>query len=317
MNKKPASLGPIVFFGNERLATGVKTDASTLQGLLDRGYDVAAVVSSYEKGTSRNARGLEIADVAAKHNIPLLLPDKLSDIQEELKALSAQLGVLVAYGKIVPQSVIDMFPHGIINIHPSLLPLHRGPIPIEGAILEGASRTGVSIMRLTQELDSGPVYGQSEVVLSGTETKQELADTLLEIGQAMLLELLPEIVNGSVIAVPQDDNQATYDARLVKDDGVIDWSKPAVQIEREVRAYAGWPKSRTKLAGKDVIITEARAMAGESLDSNPGAVAVLSETKILAVATGRGSLWIERLKPAGKNEMAAQEFLAGHWDLFI
>jgi methionyl-tRNA formyltransferase len=179
----------IVFFGNERLATGVSTDAPTLEALVKAGYNVAAVVSHYEAGQSRKARVLEIDEVAKRHSIPVHLPEKPEHLAEELKAIGADVGVLVAYGKIVPQSLIDIFPKGIVNIHPSLLPLHRGPIPIESVILDGSSRTGVSIMALAKEMDAGPVYAQSEVKLDGQETKQHLADHLLDVTRGITRHL--------------------------------------------------------------------------------------------------------------------------------
>ncbi len=297
----------ILFFGNERLATGVATSASTLEALVQAGYNIAAVVSNYETARSRKSRDLEIASVASKHNIPLLLPDKPSNISEQLKGYGAKIGVLVAYGKIVPQSIIDIFPHGIINIHPSLLPLHRGPTPIESVILEGADKTGVSIMQLSQAMDAGPVFGQSEVILHGDETKQAMANTLLDIGQTMLLELLPGIISGDVVAIPQDEAHATYGQLLSKSDGMIDWTKSAVQLEREIRAFLGWPQSRTTIAGKDVVITKARVT---DYSGKPGHI--ITEGKQLMICCSEDALYVERLKPAGKNEMTSEAFLAGH-----
>ncbi len=297
----------IVFFGNERLATGVTTTAPTLRALIKAGYKIVAVVSNYEAGQSRQARKLEIAEVAKEHDIPLLLPDKPGDIAEELKAFGAEIAVLVAYGKIVPSSVIDIFPKGIINIHPSLLPLHRGPIPIESVILEGANKTGVSIMQLAPAMDAGPVFGQSELTLMGTETKQGLADNLLEIGEAMLVELLPGILDGSLVALPQDDSRATYDQLITKSDGLIDWQKPAHKIEREIRAYQNWPKSRTTLGDKEVIITNAKVVDAAG---KPGEYQATE--KELVIFCGEAALQITQLKPAGKSEMSATAFLAGY-----
>ncbi len=298
----------IVFFGNERLATGVHTTGETLRALIAAGYTVAAVVSNYEPGQSRNARALEIETVAKEHNIPLLLPNRPRDILEQLQGYSAEAGVLVAYGRIVPQSVIDIFPKGIINVHPSLLPLHRGPTPIESVILEGAHKTGVSIMALSKEMDAGEVYAQSEYTLTGTESKQQLADALLDIGKSMLLEVLPGILDGSIVALPQDDSRATYDRLITKEDGIIDWRKPAAQLVREIRAHGGWPKSHSTIAQRDVVITE--ASVSKAPLAAPGTVTV--ENGELLVSCGEEALRIEKLKPAGKSEMTAQSFLAGY-----
>lgn len=306
----------LVFFGNERLATGVSTTAPTLQALIAAGYDVKAVVSNYERGTSRNARELEIKEVADKNGIPMLLPDKPVDIIDQLKSFSAEVAVLVAYGRIVPQEIIDVFPKGIINIHPSLLPLHRGPIPLESVILNGEVKTGVSVMQLVKAMDAGPVYGQTEVLLNGNETKQELADKLLEIGVKMVIELLPGILNGSVISKPQDDTKATYDKMIGKADGIIDWHKTAEQLEREIKAYAVWPKSYTSIAKREVILTSAHVDESpkskvESRKLKPGEISI-TEDKELAAQTDDGLLIVDKLKPAGKKEMSAKEFLSGY-----
>lgn len=297
----------VVFFGNERLATGAKTNAPTLSALVSAGYHVAAVVSNYERGTSRTARDLEVAQVAQRHKIPLLLPRKPADINNQLAAYKPDIGILVAYGKIVPESTMNLFPHGIINIHPSLLPRHRGPTPIENAILQGETETGVSIMKLVKAMDAGPVYGQSEIELTDTESKQELADRLLEIGGTMLIELLPDILSGSVVALPQDNSYATYDNLLSKDQGLLDWKKPAKQLEREIRAYMEWPKSRASITDKDVIITKASVLP---LSGQIGEVSFMD--KQIIVFCAEGALKIERLKPIGKKEMSAAEFLTGY-----
>lgn len=295
----------IIFFGNERLATGVTTTAPILRSLIARGYKVAAVVSNYHSSD----RPLEIEEVARHYNIPLILPEKPVEIIEKLKNYNASLGVLVAYGKIVPQSIIDIFPQGIVNIHPSLLPQHRGPTPIESAILDGDKHTGVSLMQLAAKMDAGAVFARAEIELTGQETKQALADHLSEIAESMLLDRLPEIINGEAIAVPQEDSLATYDKLISKSDGEIDWSKPAEQIEREVRAFAEWPKSHTKLANTDVIITQSVVTSDNNLA--PGQLKV--EQKKLLIGCGQSStLEITKLKPAGKKEMTAEEFLAGY-----
>lgn len=302
----------IVFFGNERLATGVITQAPTLRALINAGYTIAAVVSNYEKGRSRNARELEIATVAEQHNIPLLLPAHPREITEQLKNYGASIGVLVAYGKLVPESIINIFPKGIVNIHPSLLPELRGPTPIEQVILDGAVKTGVSIMQLVKEMDAGPVFAQSELRLKGNETKQDLADKLLSIGSSMLIEVLPGIVDGSLVGKPQDESRATYDALITKQDGQVAWDKPAIQLEREIRAFQGWPKSKTSLGDKDITIIEASVVKDQG---TPGKT--VAQGKKLIVYTGKDALSISRLKPAGKQEMTSEAFIAGHKNLFV
>ena len=302
----------VVFFGNERLATGVTTNNPILKGLIADQYEIKAVVSTHKPGKSRKSRDLEIAKVASDHNILMLLPNKPSDIIEDLLELKADVAILVAYGKIVPQSVIDLFPGGIVNVHPSLLPLHRGPTPIESVILNGEDRTGVTLMKLSSKMDAGPVYAQATHPLKGTEDKQSLANDLSEIGWAMLHDLLPNILTGKVVALPQDSEKASYDQLLTKGDGIIDWRKPAVLLEREIRAFTNWPKSKTKLAGIEIVITKAHV-----IDTNmrPGELTI--KNKQLLVGTSDRSLSISYLKPSGRSEMSIEAFLANYKRFFV
>lgn len=283
-----------------------------MTGLISAGYEIAAVVVAQgDAGKSRKPRNLEVAAVAGKHGIPLLSPVDLEAAKNKLASYGAKAAVLIAYGKIVPASVLELFPAGIINVHPSLLPLHRGSTPIENAVLESDQTTGVSLMKLTEKMDAGPVYETVKVPLRGDETKQTLADKLSGIGAELVLKYLPGMLgDGSVAApvpVPQDDSKATVDSHITKSDGRVDWSKPALRLEREVRAYAGWPNSRAKLGSTDVIIIKAR-VAGENL--KPGEMHAID--KRLVVGCGAGALEILALKPAGKREMTAEAFLAGY-----
>lgn len=290
----------LIFFGNERLSSGFAPDgAPTLEALIGAGYDVKAVVANYEAGTSRKARELEIEAVARKHDIPVLLPDRPKDIIEELKAFDAEIGVLVAYGRIIPQSVIDIFPKGILNIHPSLLPRYRGSIPIEQAILDGATETGVSVMGLVKEMDAGPIYAQQTVALTGNETKQELTAKLLVTGGKLILDVLPSALDGSAKPKPQDESQATFTSLINKSDGNMDTNKSAERLEREVRAYAVWPKSRLEVYGHQVVVTKAR-------------VAQTIEDGVLVIAANPGHLEIEELiAPSGK-KMTGADFMRGY-----
>lgn len=249
----------IIFFGNERLVSGLKkTDAPVLTGLLDRGYNVKAIISHHSSGRSRNTRDLEVAEIGRRHDVPVLLPNRPADIIEEIKVINPTLAILVAYGRIIPQRVIDLFPKGIINIHPSLLPKHRGPTPIESAILGGDTETGVSIMQLTAGMDSGPVYGQSKLALRGTETKFDIHASLSRQGADLLFKLLPSIIDGSLQPVAQDDSKATYTSMLGKSDTLLDLSSlSAIAAERRIRAYLGFPKSKITIDGHTIIVTKA------------------------------------------------------------
>lgn len=278
----------LIFFGNERLATGVSTDVPTLRALVKAGYEVVAVVVNHTEGISRNKRGLEIVEVAHAYHIPVLIPDKLEDVTERLIKIGAEAGVLVAYGKIISQAIIDIFPKGIINIHPSMLPKYRGPTPVETVILDGVASTGVSLMALGAKMDAGPVYVQTEVNLEGHEIKPDLAKKLLQTGSHMLIENLEYILDGTLESLPQDPAEVTYTKLLDKKDGWVDFSEPAEVIERKVRAFLGFPKTRANILNNEVVITGARVAKTHEdghlvLKANPGYV----EIKELIAPSGR------------------------------
>lgn len=266
----------LVFFGNEKLATGPADHSPTIQDALRQaGYHIEASITG-----------------------------DLTDLEPH----KSELAVLTAYGRLLPQSVLDDFPLGIINIHPSLLPLYRGPTPIEQAILDGVGQTGVSIMKITAKMDSGPIYGQATLELTGVESKADLAQSLQKLGADLLIELLPNIIAGTAQPIPQNDAKATYCAKIIKADGLVDWYKSANQLEREVRAYLGWPGSQTKLNGQDVLITAAKIGYAHGPVGQP----FKNEAGELAVYCGQHALIILKLKPAGKAEMTGQAYLAGH-----
>lgn len=299
----------VVFFGNERLATGVTTKCPTVLKLIDEGFEVKAIISHHQTSQSRSKRQLEIAEIAKESSIPHLLPTRPDEILEIVKSHNADIGVLVAFGKIIPQQIIDAFPMGIINVHPSLLPKHRGPTPIESIILNGEDETGVSIIKLSSKMDAGPIYTQKVVKVPKSITKQDLADNLGEVGAELIIETLQKLSSAEPTLIPQNDDEATYDKLISKSDGELDFSYPVVQLERQIRAFAGWPKSSTSLAGMKVVIT--RASVGSSSSSNSGEVYITDDKKI-GITTKDGSLIIEELLPAGKKLMTSSAFLAGY-----
>jgi methionyl-tRNA formyltransferase len=217
------------------------------------------------------------------------------------------LAILVAYGQLVSKELIETFPKGIINIHPSLLPAYRGSTPIESAILDGAAETGVSLMSLAPELDAGPIYDQVKVSLDQTKSKQDLTNQLADLGADLLIKLLPDILSGALTPHNQAETGATYTKRIEKDSAVLDFNKPAIQLEREIRAYYGWPRSITNIGDERVIITKSHVQAGQG---EPGQF--IENDGKLEVNTAQDRLVIDGLIPSGKKEMSGQAFLAGH-----
>lgn len=294
----------IVFFGTEDFSL------IALRELINAGYSIAAVVTKPDssKGRSRTLTPPAVKVLAVQHGIPVWQPTKLADIADDIQKLNKPTGVLVSYGKIIPQSIIDLFEPGIINLHPSLLPEYRGPSPIESAIISGDKKTGVSIMQLSAAMDAGSVYAQTSIDLIGNETSEYLYEKLGKLGATMLIDILPAIIDGTLTPLPQDEPSATYCKLIQKSDGNIDWHDDSQLIEREVRAYHIWPKSRATVSGIDIIVTKAHAINDNS--SKPGHVSIDSNS--LIVGTGNGSISIDELKPAGKKEMPVSAFLLGY-----
>lgn len=250
-------------------------------------------------------------------------PVLVANNKRELDALVAEqrfrspVGVVIDYGVIISPATINAFPKGIINSHFSLLPELRGADPITFAILSGAARTGVSLMLIDEGLDTGDLLAQSPYELTDDMTTPVLTEQLIELSDHMLREILPKYLTGDIIPADQlsasiaDSKVPTHSRKLTKDDGVLDPSKSAAQLEREVRAFIEWPKTRTNIAGKDVVITS--AVVSNLQIGEMGTF--VQKDKHLFVQTSDGALDILRLKPAGKKEMTAEGFLAGYGHL--
>lgn len=276
----------IVFFGTEDFS------ARFLTALIDAGYNIAAVVT---KPDTKKGRGHHLAEplvktIAKTHGIEVWQPQKLSEITERITALSPVTGILVSYGKIIPESIINLFTPGIINVHPSLLPRYRGPSPIESAILNGDDDTGVSIMQLIKAMDAGPVYSQATLPLAGTETKPELYETLGELGVTELLRVLPNILDGSLQPTAQDETAATYCQLLSKEDGILNpATQTAIEAERRTRAFIGFPKTRLLLGDHSYIITKAHVspQAATELDRQFADSNYLTIDELIAPNSGK------------------------------
>ena len=235
--------------------------------------------------------------------------NELDDLFTTLK-FDSDLAILVDFGIIVSQKIIDTFPLGIVNSHFSLLPELRGADPISFAILEGKRRTGVSLMLVVKAMDEGPLLSFSEYIMSGHETSSVLTNILISLSHSRLSEDIPKYRKGTLSPRDQPKTGATYTRKLSKRDGILDWTKSAETLEREIRAFQEWPKSRTSLGNIDVIVTKARPIHKNIANEIVGEVELTDSH--LAVSTSKGKLVIERLKPSGKKEMDVQSFLLGY-----
>ena len=303
-------MGRIVFFGTGPVA------AKALNRL-SKNFEIEAVITKPKPAHHRG--NFPVLDVAES----LKLPVKTVTNKAELSALiatkpfSSDVGVLIDFGIIVAQDTIDYFPKGIVNSHFSMLPKLRGADPITFTILEDEV-PGVSIMLLVQAMDEGPIIAQKELYIAQKEllnsvgqTNSTLTDELIQLSDDLLNESLPSYLLGELSPRPQT-GEATYSRKLTKEDGRLDWSKPAEHLEREIRAYVEWPKSYTQLAGKDVIVTKAHEVPSTATGAKPGDIDAQKNVGVIMISTSDGSLCIDTLKPAGKNEMTAREFLAGY-----
>lgn len=316
----------VVFFGSGPVA------AASLQ-LLTEWCDIEAVITKPQPPHHKDI--FPVIAVAERHKLPLLYAGNRQELDAVMSAqhFTSRLAVLIDYGIIVSQQVIDCFELGIVNSHFSLLPEWRGADPISFAILSGQPQTGVSLMLLVQAMDEGPLLSQGVFELPPDITTPLLTAQLIKLSDALLRHSLPAYLSGEplpttgkpLVPVSQQDAmqalgkpyEPTYSRKLSKADSQLDFTKSAAQLEREVRAFIEWPKSRTTLAGKEVVITRAHvASDGDALPENhaqhPVGQAYATLNKTIAINTGDGVLVIDELKPAGKGAMSAEGFLAGN-----
>jgi methionyl-tRNA formyltransferase len=298
---------PIVFFGSGPVA------AEALE-LLQTSFEIEAVVTKPKPEHHKGA--FPVLSVAERYNLPVLTARTKNELNTLFSTakLQSRLAVLIDYGIIVSQEIIDYFPLGIVNSHFSILPEWRGADPITFAILSGQKQTGVSLMMLVAAMDEGPLLAYGEYEMPGDITTPQLTDYLIKLSHALLEAELPRYMAGEAKAVPQSitKRDVSYSRKLTKQDGILDFTKPAARLEREIRAFIEWPKSRTTIADKDVIITGAHVVPTNSMDGKPGNIQVVKEANTLMIETSDGMLCVDRLKPAGKAEMSVRQFLAGY-----
>jgi len=290
-----------------------------LSALLDLNLDIAAVYTQPDKQAGRGQKMVfsAVKEFALSHGLNVLQPVTLKNEEaiEQIKALNPDVAVVAAYGKIIPENILNIPRLGFLNIHPSLLPRHRGATPIPSAILQGDRVTGVSIMLLDAGMDSGPVFKQCEMPVADNDTAGTLSDKLADRGAELLTEVLPLWIDGKIKPQPQDDSQATYTSMLNKEDGKLDWNMDAQEIWRKVRAFQPWPGCFTTWKGKNMKITgitpvkwDKPVEAGEIISLPP------ATGHIAGIGCGKGVLALDRLQMEGKKEMPVEEFVRGQRD---
>jgi methionyl-tRNA formyltransferase len=303
----------IIFAGTPEIS------AAVLQTLLEAKLDVIACLTQPDR---RQGRGLKLTaspvkKLATEFNIPVLQPSSLKPIaaQEELIKLKPDLMIVLAYGLILPQAVLDIPTHGCINIHGSILPRWRGAAPIQHAILAGDTETGITTMQMDAGLDTGAILKIYPCPILPTDTTEELFQRLTVLSQTAILDTLNQLSAGKLIATPQDNSLATYAHKIDKQDAKIDWNLPAIEIDRRIRAYNPWPVAFTNLTDQTVRIWQA-AISTMTTAQAPGTIIAVDSNGI-EVATGAGVLRLLQLQFPGKKVLNVADACHAHHELKI
>ncbi|MCC4265200.1 methionyl-tRNA formyltransferase [Oceanimonas baumannii] len=293
--------------------------ARHLQALLDAGHNVIAVYTQPDRpaGRGKKLTPSPVKITAEQAGLPVYQPQSLrhEEAQAELAALGADLMVVVAYGLILPQVVLDTPRLGCINVHGSLLPRWRGAAPIQRAIWAGDADTGVTIMQMDKGLDTGAMLYKASLPVEPSDTSASLYDKLAGLGPQALLHTLEQLANGTAVAEPQNDNEANYAEKLSKEEARIDWTLPAGQLERCVRAFNPWPVSYFMVSEHNIKLWQAEVLT-EATSAAPGTILAAGKTGI-DVATGEGVLRLISLQPPGKKAMSCQDLLNARKDWFV
>lgn len=283
----------------------------TLKKLIESEHDVVAVLTQPDKpkGRGRKLTKSPIKMLAESHEIPVLQPITLKNeaIQSTLRAYHADIMIVIAYGLLLPKTVLEMFPSGCINVHASLLPKYRGASPIQAALLSGDKQTGVTIMKMDVGMDTGDMLHHLACHIDLQETAQTLHDKLAELGSHALIELLNSMQQSELNPIKQDDRLATYAPKIKKTDAQIDWSKSAETLDREVRAYYGWPVSYTTTHGEALRVWESN-LSNQAHNATAGEVIACSENGII-VACGRGALSLSKIQLPGGKILPVKDYL--------
>ncbi|MGQ9584399.1 MAG: methionyl-tRNA formyltransferase [Anaerolineae bacterium] len=297
----------VVFMGTPEYAVPI------LLGLL-AAHQVLAVVTQPDRpaGRGRALKPSPVKEAALAHGLEVLQPTRLRDnppFLEKVRDLNPDVLVVAAFGMILPSEVLTLPPHGCLNVHASLLPRHRGAAPVPAAILAGDPETGVTIICMDEGVDTGPILSQARCAIAEEDTAGILTGKLAILGRDLLLETLPRWLMGEIVPSPQDGKAATYTGHLEKSIAEIDWTKPAEQLAREVRAYNPWPGSFTFWRGQRLKVLRAQALRSPSAHGVPGQVVINGDDP--GVITGCGILILKEVQLAGKQALAAVDFCRG------
>jgi methionyl-tRNA formyltransferase len=303
-----------VFLGTPGFAT------PSLQALIASRHPVVGVVSQPDrpKGRGHQLQPTPTKLVAQTHGIPVLQPSKIREdaFLQQIRDLQPDLGVVVAFGRILPDSLLAIPPLGMINVHASVLPRYRGAAPIQRAVLAGDAETGVTIMRVETELDAGPTFAVATTPIPADATSGDIETVLATLGAELLLPVVDDLASGRAVETPQDHARATFAPKITKDEGVVDWSAPAGRIHNQVRGLQPWPLASTRLDGARVVLRKTlpdpSSAQAPNTEPGPGTVVVVTKDELIVACGSQTRLRILEIQPEGRRTMTVRELLAGH-----
>lgn len=298
-----------MFFGTPQFAV------PSLEALVQSRHEVVGVVTQPDR---RRGRGQKVTDspvkgTAVQHGLPVFQPARLRDpeVAATLTRWAPDLGVVAAYGKILPENVLNLPPLGMINVHASLLPRYRGAAPVHRAVIDGLPETGVTIMRMVPALDAGGMFAKVTRPIGPDETSDAVERDLAALGAALLIEVIDDLAAGRAVEELQDHTQSTYASKITKEEGLIDWTLSAAAIHNRVRGLYPWPHAFSYLNGDRLIVIRSH-VSPEPTDVAPGTI-VDASSGAIHVATGYGErLIIDEVRPEGRRAMKVRDYLAGH-----
>ena len=297
----------VIFMGTPDFAVG------TLEAIIEAGHEVVLVVTQPDKpkGRGKTMQFPPVKECALKHGLEIFQPTKIRESAnvEYLRSYNADIIIVVAFGQIMPKSILDMPKYGCINVHASLLPKYRGAAPIQWAVINGDEVTGVTTMKMNEGIDTGDMIAKRQVRLAEDETGGSLFEKLAEVGATLCVETMERLEQGTAELTPQNSEEATHTSMIRKELGEIDWKKSAIEIERLIRGLNPWPSAFTHLNGKTFKIWQAKVEEGTS-DYKPGQICEVTKNS-LKVQTGEGILVLEEVQLEGKKRMDAGSFLRG------
>lgn len=280
-------------------------------------FQVVAVITETDKPAGRNKKIVEAPTkiIAERENIPCLQPERIKgnkELLEKIASLSPDVIVVAAYGQILPKEILNLPKNGCVNVHPSLLPEYRGASPIQTALLNGEKKTGVSLILMDQGMDSGDILAQETIEIAEDDNYETLEKRLAEGAACLLIKILLEFIDDEVKLIVQDDTRATYCSKIKKEDGRIDWDKPANEILNKIRAFSTWPGSYSRYENRKIEIVKAEPRPGEDYFDQYAIGQVYREKNKICVQCAEGSIILQEVKLEGKNKIAINDFVNGH-----